>query len=203
MNERTLTNTRLARCLVPAVLACLLGCASAPPAPAPSVLPAKITQFYSSTPKVSQGEQATICYGVENAVSVRIEPPVDELHPAVVRCFQFDPAGRVDYKLIAKGKAGDEVSQSLTIGLAGARPKFLDLTINATTVNPGEPIRFCFKAANATAVSGGPGVFLKGGVAGGDCLDDRPTRTTTYRLTVSNADGLTDTEEMTVRMKGK
>lgn len=203
MNEGTLTNTRRTSQWFLLMLAALVGC-GAPPAPPPPPPPAvKITQFYSSTPKVVKGEQATICYGVENAASVRIEPPVDELHPALARCFQFDPAGQVAYRLIAKGKGGDEAFQTLTIGLAGARPKFLDLAINATEVNPGETIRFCFQAKNATSVKGGPGVFMKGGRPAGDCLEDRPTRATTYRLTIANADGVSDSDEITVRMKGK
>ena len=203
MNERTLTKVNWAAILPLGAMVSLAGCGGPPPGVQPfPKLGVKITQFYTSTPKVSQGEQATICYGVENAASVRIEPAVDELHPAIARCFQFDPARRALYKLIARGKDGDETFQTLTIELAGARPVFLDLHMSATEVKAGDPVRFCFKAANATSVRGGPGIFLKGGRAAGDCLEDRPARTTTYRLTVANRDGVTDTDEITVHVKG-
>ena len=204
MNERTLTNASPLAGLVPVLAVVLTACGDAR-APVPAAAPppaAKITQFYSSTPRVSKGEPATICYGVENAVAVRIEPPVDELHPALARCIQFQPAGRTKYTLMARGKGGDEVSQSLSLQLTGARPKFLDLKINAQEVKAGELVSFCFQAENATSVRGGPGRFVKGGVPNGDCLHDQPAATTTYRLTITGADGMTDSDQITVHVKG-
>jgi hypothetical protein len=181
----------------------LAGCSATPPAAKQELVlptePVKITQFYA-TPRVAAGEQATICYGVEAAVAVRIEPPVEQLVPSQARCFPFQPQGS-SYKLIARGKAGDEVSRTLTIGTAAARPKFTDLQVTATTVGPGQPVQFCFQAVNAVKVSGGPGTFTKGGQAAGDCLLDNPKQTTTYRLTVAGADGQQDTDSITVQVK--
>jgi hypothetical protein len=180
----------------------LAGCGDATPPnePAGRVEPVRITQFYSPTPRVALGEQVTLCYGVQNAVSVRVEPPVEELMPSLARCLVFAPKG-ASYTLVARGKGGDEVSQTVTIGLNGDRPKFTDLRVNATRVKPGESVQFCFKAVHATAVAGGPGRFAQGGNPAADCLVDNPQRTTVYRLTVSTADGLSDADEIKVEVK--
>lgn len=180
----------------------LVACTATPPPAPPAPSPVKITQLYTTTPRVSPGEEATICYGVEGAASVRIEPPVEELVPSVARCFAFKPQGNT-YKLIARGKGGDEVSQSLTLGQAQPRPRFVDLQVTSTSVTPGQPIQFCFKAVNAVRVTGSPGRFVKGGVPSGDCLLDNPRQTTTYKLTVVSADGQQDTDQVTVQVKGQ
>ena len=38
----------------------------------------RILQFYANTREVIEGEPAVVCYGVQNADSVRLEPPVEE-----------------------------------------------------------------------------------------------------------------------------
>ena len=66
--------------------ALLMGaCFTKPPAPPKEKLaaPARILQFYAASGAVDAGENVTICYGVEDAKSVRIEPPVEELKPAL------------------------------------------------------------------------------------------------------------------------
>ena len=204
VNERTLTNASPVAGLVPVLAVVLTACGDArgPLLAVPPLPPAKITQFYSSTPKVSKGDEATICYGVQNALAVRLEPPVEDLHPTLARCFQFQPAGRTKYTLVARGKGGEEVAQSLFLQLVGPRPTFVDLKINAQEVKAGEVVSFCFTAQNATSVRGGPGRFVKGGVPTADCLHDRPAATTTYWLTIGGAGGMTDSDQITVRVKG-
>jgi hypothetical protein len=131
-----------------------------------------------------------------------LDPPVAEVYPAYSRCVEFVPEKTAEYTLTGKGKNGDEVSAKVTIEVGAARPKFTDLQINSTTVAKGEKIQFCFKAVNAVSVKGGPGAFLKGGNAASDCLIDAPQQTTTYRLTIANASGQTDTDSITVQVKG-
>jgi hypothetical protein len=70
--------------------------------------------FYAN-PTIHRGERATICYGVNAAESVRIEPPVEQLHPAVSHCIQVSPLKDTDYKLIAQDHTGHIATQSLTI----------------------------------------------------------------------------------------
>ena len=42
--------------------------------------PVKILQFYASVGMLTQGDKALLCYGVENAKTVRISPTVDKCH---------------------------------------------------------------------------------------------------------------------------
>jgi hypothetical protein len=78
----------------------------------------KILDFYATPPAQRRGQQAPLCYGVNAAERVRIEPPVEQLHPAVSHCFQVTPLRDTDYKLIAEDRAGHTVTQSLTIKVA-------------------------------------------------------------------------------------
>ena len=74
----------------------------------------KILNFYAP-PAIRRGQQALICYGTNAAERVRIEPDVEQLHPAVSHCFQVSPVRDTEYKLIAEDRAGHIVTQSLAI----------------------------------------------------------------------------------------
>jgi hypothetical protein len=167
------------------------------------VPPPKITLFYSPLPKVSRGETSKVCYGTESVAAVRLDPPVAEVYPAYSRCVEFVPDKTSEYRLIARGRSGTEISATTYIEVAGPRPKFSDLQISATSVAPGEQVQFCFQAVNGVSVKGAPGKFLRGGNAAADCLIDMPQRTTTYRLTVTGAGGQSDSDEITVQVKGQ
>jgi hypothetical protein len=78
----------------------------------------KILSFYASPRVIHRGEHATLCYGVYGAKSVRIEPAVEQLHPAVSYCWQVAPAESVEYKLIAEDDAGHIATQRLTLQVA-------------------------------------------------------------------------------------
>lgn len=191
--------------LCAAALALLSACGGAsrkePEKAVPATSGVQITQFYASTPVVPKGEASLLCYGVEGAARVRLEPPVENLSPALTRCFEVRPEATTTYTLIAEGRDGAAVKQSVTVQVGGARPVLYDLAINKDKVRAGEEIQFCFKARNAAFVRGGPGRFLRGGVAARDCLLDRPSKTTTYTITVSNAQELADTASMTVEVR--
>src|SRR5579863_4714827 len=75
----------------------------------------KILSFYASPPEIHQGGQSLICFGVNAAKSVRIEPPVEELHPALSRCFPVSPRRDTEYRLTAEDAAGHIVTASLTV----------------------------------------------------------------------------------------
>jgi hypothetical protein len=79
----------------------------------------KILDFYGPA-AIRRGEQATICYGVNAAEHVRIDPPVEQLQPAFSRCFQVAPLRDTDYKLTAEDRTGHSVTQSLTIKVLSA-----------------------------------------------------------------------------------
>jgi hypothetical protein len=78
----------------------------------------KILDFYATPGAIRRGQPASICYGVNAAESVRIEPPVEQLHPAISHCMEVSPLRDTNYKLIAQDHAGHTVSESLTIKVA-------------------------------------------------------------------------------------
>jgi hypothetical protein len=78
----------------------------------------KILDFYASPKTIRRGQSATICYGVNAAQSVRLDPPVAELHPAYSHCFQVTPSRNTDYKLTAADRAGHTLIQNLSIQVA-------------------------------------------------------------------------------------
>ena len=75
----------------------------------------KIIQFYSAAADVIEGTPTTMCYGVLNATSVRIEPPVEGVGVALNRCVQVAPRKDTRYTLFAEGRDGAVVSQSIVI----------------------------------------------------------------------------------------
>jgi hypothetical protein len=78
----------------------------------------KILSFYASPPRIHPGGQSLLCFGVNGARNVRIDPPVQELHPALSRCFEVSPQRDTEYKLSAEDAAGHTVTQSLAIRVA-------------------------------------------------------------------------------------
>jgi hypothetical protein len=158
------------------------------------------TQFYANPARIPKGDNALLCYGVESAASVRIEPPVETLNPALARCFEVSPRETTTYKLIADGRSGGVAEQSVTVDVGGSRPVLFNLSVNAPKVKPGQLVSFCFQSRNATSVTGTPGKFQHGGKVNKDCLVDQPSRTTTYEIVVANAQGLTDRASMTVEV---
>jgi|HubBroStandDraft_6_1064221.scaffolds.fasta_scaffold1841572_1 hypothetical protein len=75
----------------------------------------KILAFYASPPTIRAGGQSLICFGVNSAKNVRIDPPVQELHPALSRCFPVTPAHDTEYTLTADDGAGHSAKQTLTL----------------------------------------------------------------------------------------
>ncbi|HLG95852.1 MAG TPA: hypothetical protein VKX49_06025 [Bryobacteraceae bacterium] len=75
----------------------------------------KILAFYASPPSIQAGRSTLICFGVNAAKTVRIEPPVEDLHPAPSRCFPVSPSRDTEYKLIAEDAAGHSAAQTLVV----------------------------------------------------------------------------------------
>jgi len=85
-------------------------------APIPSYGTAlKILQFYVSKREVASGESMLVCYGVDNARAVRIEPLAEQLIPLPGKCVTFAPKRTTTLKLVAEGSRGGEASESITV----------------------------------------------------------------------------------------
>ncbi len=163
--------------------------------------PVRITQFYATKPVLARGEDALLCYGVENATEVRLTPEVESIRPALVRCITISPTKTTTFTLVAQDRSAKTTSQSVTVKVTEPPPRFTDLSISANEVSAGEVIAFCFKAADAVAVRGKPGYFQHGGSPRSDCLMNQPRHTTSYRITITGAGGQTDDATITVRVR--
>ena len=75
----------------------------------------RIMSFYATPGVIRPGSRAIICYGVNGAKKVRIEPPVEEIRPALSHCLQVTPRVDTEYKLIAEDAAGHSVSESFVL----------------------------------------------------------------------------------------
>jgi hypothetical protein len=75
----------------------------------------KIVAFYAAPGTIRRGAKTELCYGVIGAKTVKLEPPVDEVWPALNRCVQASPRKDTEYKLTVEDEAGHAATQSLTV----------------------------------------------------------------------------------------
>src|SRR4051812_27116807 len=126
------------------VLTAVLVTCAAPqkPAEASKAAPAddgaRITQFYSTESQVPRGEKLLVCYGVEGATKVWLEPPRQELSAALSRCVEVSPAADTTYKLTAEGPDGKAATRELKVSIGAAHPKIVNVNISALEVKPGD-----------------------------------------------------------------
>jgi hypothetical protein len=164
------------------------GCSRTPPAPV------KITQFRITPTLIPKGISGKLCYGVENAVKVDLNPPVEALLPSPERCIDIAPAQATAYTLTAQGADGSKVSKSLDVRVGNPPPRLSDLSATPTGVKRGSQVLVCFKAENARDIKVSKGKLTPGK----NCLTDRPTKTTSYKITVFGADREEDSGTVTV-----
>jgi hypothetical protein len=74
----------------------------------------KIITFYAN-PTIHSGQRALVCYGVANAKSVRIEPPVESISPSLARCVEASPRKTTEYTLTAEDGAGHSVTRTIVV----------------------------------------------------------------------------------------
>ncbi len=85
--------------------------------------PVRIIQFYASTGMLSIGQKALLCYGVENARSVRISPTVAGVYPSPNHCLEIVPEHTTHYTLMAEGYDGRVAMQSVTLAVTAEPPE--------------------------------------------------------------------------------
>ena len=74
----------------------------------------KINQLYAPA-TIAKGSTAKLCYGVVNAATVTLDPPVERVWPALTRCIEISPKATTDYTLTAKDAAGHAVQQTVSV----------------------------------------------------------------------------------------
>ena len=179
----------------------LAGCGSATaPSAAEKTKPkrhAKITQFYAADKMIPKGVTGKLCYGVENATKVELQPPSEDVWPSLSRCIEISPAKTTIYTLTAMGEDGAAETKQVEVKAGGAPPRIYDLSVSAQEVHPGQLVRVCFKLQNTTKVKAGPGKFAPGI----NCLNDNPRKTTTYKIVAYGDDRQEDTGTVTVQVR--
>ncbi len=165
----------------------------------------KILGFYAREGNLTEGGQSVICYGVLNAKSVRIEPPVDGVFVALSRCLEVAPEHNTRYTLIAEGADGRTASASfvLTVGAdAATLPKITSFRIAGRQVDyRGRTVfSLTFSTQNAETVDIDPPAFptLHGAPYGRFYV--APEKSTTYTLTVTNKRGHKAQQQLTVEV---
>ncbi len=198
--------------ILPVVLALLLaGCGgeTSPRAPVrkPPKEPVKITHFYASRGTLTRGEETMICYGVENADKVTIDPKIRVLQPGFNRCFSFAPAKTTIYTLTAIG-AGGQTTEKLAVQVLPPRkkqakpatpPLITTFVADRTSVAKGARVTLCYALENVATVAIDPPVLALEPV--GRCFTVTAEKTTTYRLRATGKQGQTEQRELTITVR--
>jgi hypothetical protein len=187
-----------------AVFAMLIGCSGSgtavqAPKEAPAPEQAKITQFYTTSPQVARGDTALVCYGVENASAVWLDPGHRELSAALSRCVEVTPTENTTYKLSAQSPGGQTVTKELAVTVGAAHVKITNVTVSAVDVKAGDLVNVCYTAENASSVTIEPIGYS--GPAGKGCASQQPQKTTTYVVTATGPGGEKDSEKVTVKVR--
>lgn len=74
-----------------------------------------ILNFYAAPGAVRRGDSFQLCYGVSNAASVKLDPPVGSVWPSLSRCLSVTPKKTVTYTLTATDSAGHTKTASLIV----------------------------------------------------------------------------------------
>jgi hypothetical protein len=165
----------------------------------------KILQFYAREGTVTEGTQTVLCYGVLNAKSVRLVPPVANVYPAINRCVEAAPGRETRYTLTAEGQDGRTVSESVILGV---RPDETTLPrIKSFAVAKRERdyagkwiFSLTYSLENPEEVSIDPPVFPTLHRSPFGSFYVAPERTTTYTLSVTGKYGHKTSRQLTIEV---
>ena len=163
----------------------------------------RILNFYSRDASVVEGGTSLLCYGVVNAKSVRIDPPVQEVSPSISRCVEIPGERAVRYTLTAQGFDGRMVSESFLLGThpdPDKLPRITSFRAQSKTLDYlGNPVYLVsFTAENPEEVSMDPPVLSTLHRAPYGRFYVAPKKTTTYTLTVTGVFGHKATAQLTL-----
>jgi hypothetical protein len=179
------------RSAAPAVLIfALAGCKQTP------VARARITGFRADPASLAAGITGKLCYGVENATKLELNPAVEDVLPASERCINIAPKQTTTYTLTAHGSGGDQDMKSVEVKVGPPPPRLSNLSAKPTHVKRGARVKVCFKVDNAQSVKAKPGKLDRKS----NCVIDYPRKTTTYRITALGPDRQEDSGTVTVKV---
>lgn len=74
-----------------------------------------IRSLYISPNRIHASQTAQLCYDVDNAKTVTLDPPVAEVWPSHTRCFDVSPKKTTDYTLTIADSSGKTASQTVRL----------------------------------------------------------------------------------------
>lgn len=182
----------------------MAGCSEAPKkgaetkAAAPA---ARILNFYASPATMEKGGDVLLCYGVEGASWVKIEPAVEELKPSLSRCFQVKPEATTVYTLSVDG-----ASAKAEVTVTPAQPKvekkqliqyFVAAPLDARA---GEKVTLCYGVKDTKAVKITPST-QEHRPSDKICFTETVTATTTFKLVAIGDGGVMQAKTVEVKVK--
>lgn len=75
----------------------------------------KFTTFGADSAVLNPGEHTELCYGVLNAKTVKLDPPVEQAKPTYHHCVDIAPKQTTTYTITAADSKGNSKSESVTI----------------------------------------------------------------------------------------
>lgn len=75
----------------------------------------EILNFYAMPGRIHRGDEAQLCYGLSNAKTVTIDPPLEGVWPSLNRCINISPKKDTTYTFTAHDAAGNTKTASLTL----------------------------------------------------------------------------------------
>lgn len=168
----------------------------------------KILQFYARESAITEGQSTIICYGVVNAKSLRIDPPVDAVYPAINRCLTVEPERDTRYTLTAEGNDGQTATSEFTLAVKpdiANLPRITAFEVVKHSVELGRHyFTIAFRFENARTVTIDPPVFstLEDSAPFGQFMV-APETSTTYTLTVAGKKGRKASKQLTVNVPPK
>jgi hypothetical protein len=159
-----------------------------------------ITAFYARAGEMTDAERNLVCYGVRNARSVRLDPPVEQLEPARNRCFWVEPRQDTTYTLFVEGLDGREESASFRVRVRPA-PAHIDfVAVSHSEVKRGEPVTVCYGVVYSDRVRLDPMALPLPAVAK-NCTRFYPAATLRYTLTAFGREGSADRERFAINVR--
>jgi hypothetical protein len=155
---------------------------------------AQITELKADPSFIASGVTARLCYGVENATRLELNPRVEPILPASNNCIDVSPKETTVYTLTAYGADNKPETREVQLKVGPPQPRVADLTATPKSVKTGRKVEVCFKVQNAKSVTARPGKFDRSV----NCIIDYPKKTTTYRVTAHGDDREEDTGTVTV-----
>ena len=146
----------------------------------------QIIRFEANPVSIAPGQSSTLSWTTTGAATVTISPTVGSV--AVNGSVQVTPAQTTTYTLTATSSDGKSVSAPVQVIVAPANiPQILTFVANPQTIDAGQSSQLCWQVSGANNIQIDPGVGTN--LNANDCATVKPSVTTTYTLTATNAQG--------------